>query len=104
MPKSIADVSTIDDLRQFVRETICTQRELLLAACQFKESMLVRSGRPWGLHFSVGGPRAVKYTAIWDVTRGSILFYECNGGRFLRIDLTACTELEDELAELMTAA
>lgn len=104
MSNSISDVSTLDDLRQFVRETICTRKELLPAACQFKENILVRSGRPWGLHFSVGGPRAVKYTAIWDSARQSVLFYDCNGGRFLRIDLTACTSLDGELAGLMTAA
>ena len=95
-----SDFSSLEGLRGFVERTICEQKHLLLGACQLHEKVLVRNGEPCGLHFTLSGPRAVQFSAIWDAARDTILFYDCNGDRFHRSDLTASAGLREELAGL----
>jgi hypothetical protein len=101
MNNRISDLSSLDDLRVFVQRTICDRRQLLLGAFQLHEEILVRQGEPCGLHFTLSGPRAVQFAAIWDATRHAILFYDCNGDRFHRSDLTGSAEISEELASLV---
>jgi hypothetical protein len=100
MNNGSSDLSSLDDLRGFVQRTICDQRQLLLGAFQFREQILVREGEPCGLRFILSGPRAVQFAAFWDATRHAILFYDCNGDRFHRSDLTGSAEISEELASL----
>ena len=100
MNNRISDLSSLDDLRVFVQRTICDQRQLLHGAFRFREKILVRQGEPCGLHFILSGPRAVQFAAIWDATRHAVLFYDCNGDRFHRSDLTGSAEISEELAGL----
>ncbi len=94
-------ISTLDDLRAFVEETICEQKHLLLGAFQFHEKILVRNGRPCSMHFFLSGPRAVQFSAIWDVARKSLFFYDCNGERFHMVHLLDdTTEANCELGRL----
>jgi hypothetical protein len=100
MAHGTTEVASLDDLRRFVERTICDQQHLLLGAFQFHEEVLVRHGQVCGLHFTLSGPRAVQYAAICDVARHTILFYDCNGERLHRSDLTVTAGLREELAGL----
>jgi hypothetical protein len=92
--------STLEDLRSFVQQAICDRQQLLLGAFQVHEQILLRHCKPCGLHFTLRGPRSVKFSAIWDAAGGTILFYDCNGDRFYQSDLPVSSGLREELAGL----
>jgi hypothetical protein len=88
----------VDDLRGYISETLCEYYELQNGAFQMTEKVLVRSGKPCGLYFCLHGPRAVRFTAIWETDSNQILFYGPQGERFLKTQL-----LEAPLLELAAA-
>ena len=94
-------VHSLRDLREFVQRTICDRYQLLLGAFQFYEKVLIRHGKPCGLHFTLHGPRAVQYSAIWDVARQTVLFYDSDGNRNHRSELTGVAEVQNELDRLV---
>jgi hypothetical protein len=100
MTKGISEFATLEDLRDFVQQTICERHQLLVGAFQFRERILVRCSKPCGLQFTLNGPRAVQFSAIWDADRRTILFYDSNGGRLHQSDLAASTGLQEEFASL----
>jgi hypothetical protein len=100
MTHGTTEVASLDDLRRFVERTICDQQHLLLGAFRFHEEVLVRNGQVCGLHFTLSGPRAVQYAAICDLARHTILFYDCNGERLRRSDLSFSAGLREELTGL----
>ena len=77
-----------DELRQFVRETLCGQDQLDLDQTPFFEALLTRSGRPCGLYFEIHGPRLVRSCAIWAGEEHRILFYNSMGERFAEVRLS----------------
>lgn len=83
----------LNDLRQFVLTTLCQQHELEPGAFPLSERVLVRAGKPCGVYFCLHGPRAVKFTAIWETDRNTILFYGATGERFARVQLVAAPKL-----------
>lgn len=101
MTDDISELASLEDLRGFVERKICEEAQFLSGAFDFHEQLLQRHGRPCGLHFTLRGPRAVQYSAIWDAACNTILFYGCRGERFQRIDLSECWQLPDELADLV---
>ena len=38
------------------------------------EKVLNRAGKPCGMYFCLQGPRAVRFTAIWETERNQVLF------------------------------
>ena len=100
MVNGISGISTLEDLRAFVEKTICDRNQLLVGAFKFHEQVVVRSGKPCGLHLTLCGPRAVEFSAIWDAHCHTILFYDCNGHRFQSSDLPHSAGLQRELAAL----
>ena len=100
MTNGISEVETLDDLRDFIQQAICDRNQLLVGAFQFHERVLVRHGEPCGLQFTLSGPRAVQFSAIWDAACCKILFYDCNGDRFHRSELAASFGLQEELMGL----
>lgn len=92
--------TSLEELRQCVQQIICDRGQLLPGAFQFDELVLKRHGQPCGLHFTLDGPRSVRFSAIWDAIRHTVLFYDCTGERFQRIDLPRSSSLHFELAEL----
>ncbi len=86
-------INELDDLRTFVHQTICENNELEVNAFLMTERILVRGGRPCGLYFCLHGPRAVKFTAIWETDRNSVLFYSATGQRVYRAQLTHAPSL-----------
>ncbi|NLS96356.1 MAG: hypothetical protein GXX96_29820 [Planctomycetaceae bacterium] len=87
MHTRLTQISNVDALREFVNETLCEHYELKLDAFEMTERVLRRGGRPCGMYFCLHGPRAVKFTAIWETDRNQILFYGSTGERFLKMQL-----------------
>jgi hypothetical protein len=84
----------LNELRNYVNETLCNHEQLEFGVFRFSERVLVRAGRPCGLHFCLHGPRAVRFTAIWETDGNTILFYSSTGERFQKTQLTAAPSLE----------
>ena len=82
-------ISTLEELREFVHQTLCQNQQLEFGAFAITERALVRNGSPCGLYFCLHGPRAVKFTAIWETDRNTVLFYGATGERFLTIRLAS---------------
>jgi hypothetical protein len=91
-------ISDLDDLRTFVQQTLCEINELEVDAFAMTQRILLRGGKPCGLYFCLHGPRSVKFTAIWETDRNSVLFYSATGQRVLRAQLTRAPTLEPVLA------
>ncbi|MBL9091506.1 MAG: hypothetical protein JNL96_09800 [Planctomycetaceae bacterium] len=87
-------LDNLNDLRQYVYETLCDRESLIRGAFHMSEQILVRQGRPCGMHFCLHGPRAVMITAIWETKQNSILFYDSTGLRFQKTKLVAAPMLE----------
>lgn len=80
-------------LRTFVQARICDQNQLEVGAYRMTERVLTRGGRPCGIFFCVHGPRSVKFTAIWETERNTILFYGSSGERLQRTQLRIAPDL-----------
>lgn len=87
-------IQTLDELREYVRTTLCHHLQLELHAFPLTERVLVRSDRPCGMFFCLHGPRAVKLSAIWETQRNTLLFYGSTGERFHKIRLAEAPPLE----------
>ena len=80
-------IHDINDLKEYVHKTICDQNELELGVFPFAERILARSGKPCGIFFCLYGPRSVKFTAIWEMERNTVLFYASSGERIMKTEL-----------------
>ncbi len=87
-------IRNLEDLRDYVNETLCNEYELQIDAFQLTERLLRRGGKPCGIYFCLHGPRAVKFTAIWETERNQILFYGSTGDRFQKTQLLDAPRLE----------
>lgn len=86
-------IKNLNELRNFIEQTICHENELEVKTFTITERILVRGGQPCGLYFCLHGPRAVKLTAIWETDRNSVLFYSASGERVRRSTLSAAPRL-----------
>jgi len=91
-------IDNLNDLRDYVHNTICQQNELQVGAFNITERVLVRGRRPCGIFFCLHGPRSVKLTAIWETDRNTILFYSSSGERVGRTQLIQAPVLAPSLA------
>jgi len=80
-------IYTVEQLRGYVNEILCEHNQLQQDAFAMTERVLRRGGRPCGIFFCLQGPRALRLTAIWDIERNQILFYNSTGERFQRTQL-----------------
>jgi hypothetical protein len=94
MLSSPEQINNVDGLKQYVVEALCEQNELELGAFPVSERMLVRAGTPCGLFFCLHGPRSVKFTAIWETERNTVLFYDSTGERIHKARLVGSLRLE----------
>jgi hypothetical protein len=86
-------ISDLEELREFVNETLCGYYELQLDAFRLTEHVLRRGSKPCGIYFCLHGPRAVKFAAIWESDRNQVLFYGAGGERVLKTQLTGTVSL-----------
>lgn len=91
-------VDNLEDLRDYVNTTLSEYYELQSGAFQMTEQVLVRSGKPCGIYFCLHGPRAVRFSAIWETDRNQVLFYGPQGERFLKTQLAESPLLESAAA------
>ncbi len=91
-------IESVQDLREYVNTTICDYQQLQKGAFTLTERILVRAGKPCGIYFCLHGPRATKFTAIWETDGNQVLFYGSRGERFLKIQLLDAPELEEAVA------
>ena len=96
-------ISSLAELRRFVNEIMCEHDGLEPGAFPVTERILVRGECPCGIFFCLHGPRSVKYTAIWETDRNSILFYGHDGERFRRVHLIDSSCLSPLPPELLAA-
>jgi hypothetical protein len=87
-------IDNMNDLREYVNGTICEQYQLQSGAFAMTERILLRGGKPCGIYFCLHGPRATRFSAIWETDRNQILFYGSGGERFQRTQLIEALELE----------
>jgi hypothetical protein len=86
-------IESVRDLREYVNTTICDYYQLQ-GAYRLTERVLIRGDKPCGIYFCLHGPRAVKFTAIWETDRNQVLFYGSRGERFLKTQLLEAPQLE----------
>ena len=91
-------IQTLDALRDFVNEVLCEHSELETGAFRLTERILVRADRPCGIYFCLHGPRAVKFSAIWETQHNTLLFYGSTGERFHKVQLVEAPRLEEAAA------
>ena len=80
----IHPINNLTDLRESVNATLCEIFQLQLGVFPMSEKALNRAGKPCGIYFCLHGPRAVRFTAIWETERNQILFYGPSGERVLK--------------------
>ena len=91
-------IKNLDNLREFVTKTFCLQHQLVLGAFRMTEHPLLRKGKPCGILFCLHGPRAVKFTAIWETERNTVLFYGSAGERLEKVQLDGAVPAIDRAA------
>lgn len=84
----------LEDMREFVQRVLCEHNQLEAGAFPMTERILTRSAKPCGVYFCLHGPRAVKFSAIWETERNTVLFYGATGERFHRVQLIEAPRLE----------
>jgi hypothetical protein len=87
-------IQTLDDLRNYVNTILCQHNQLEIDAFPLTERILIRADRPCGIYFCLHGPRAVKFSAIWETQHNTVLFYGSTGQRFHKIQLVEAPRLE----------
>jgi hypothetical protein len=75
-------LASLEAVRDHVLKTLCAHDQLDPNQTPLRQSVILRSGRPCGLFFSLEGPRMVKTYAVWAGEEDRILFYDSNGTRF----------------------
>ena len=94
MPSSSQRIHNLEGLKQFVVTTLCNHDQLEIGAFPVTQRILVRSGKPCGIFFCLHGPRSVKFTAVWETERNTVLFYGSTGERFMKTQLVSAPCLE----------
>ena len=98
MLTALRPLQSLDELREYVNEILCEHNQLEVGAFPMTERILVRRGQPCGIYFCLHGPRAVKFSAIWETQQNSVLFYGSGGERIGRTQLAEAPQLEQAAA------
>jgi hypothetical protein len=93
MSEVVVSLSTFDELRSFVRKTLCEQDALDQAQTPFYQTPILRRGRTMGVLFHVEGPRLLKTSAMWMSDEGRIVFYNSSGQRMRDVKLSEGPEI-----------
>ena len=87
-------IDSLEDLREYIYTTLCDHCQLQPGAFDMTERTLLRGNSPCGIYFCLHGPRATKFTAIWETDRNQILFYASDGERFQKTQLLHAPRLD----------
>ena len=94
----IRQIDNVEDLRDYINFTLCEHYQLQRESFQMTEHVLIRAGKPCGIYFCLSGPRAVRFSAIWETDCNQILFYGPQGERFMKTQLLEAPLLESAAA------
>ena len=84
----------LQDLKDLIYQTLCEHEQLEIGVFPMTERVLTRRTEPCGILFCLHGPRSVKFTAIWETDRNTVLFYGASGERFHKLRLAKAPDLE----------
>jgi hypothetical protein len=98
MATRLLQIDSLDGLREYISETISDYYELKNGAFPITEKVLIRAGKPCGIYYCMLGPRAVRFSAIWETDRNQVLFYGPRGERVLKTQLAEAPILESSAA------
>jgi hypothetical protein len=82
MAMLVVPLPTFDQIREFVRQTLCDRDRLAPEQTHLRQALIQRRGRPCGLFFQIEGPRLLRTHAVWAGDENRILFYDSTGSRF----------------------
>ena len=88
MLNTTATLPTLDELRQYVHAQLCAKESLLEDQFVTQEEPLLMRGCVCGRQFQLHGPRSIRLGAIWASDKNLIYFYDTQGERYLRVQLT----------------
>ncbi|MDR2117729.1 MAG: hypothetical protein LBP87_15230 [Planctomycetaceae bacterium] len=95
---TIDSIESLSDLKCFVYRTLCHDHDLMVNAFPTSETILKRGQlQPCGMMFCLHGPRAVKFSAIWEKDSNRILFYGPTGKRYSQVEVKNIHFSFDEL-------
>ncbi len=86
-------IRDLNDLRDYIYETICEQNDFEVGAFELTERILIRAGQPCGIFFCLHGPRSIQLTAIWENDGNTIWFYGSTGERIQKTQLKSSVEM-----------
>jgi hypothetical protein len=78
----VVPLSTLTELRDYVRRTLCDRDRLDVDQSRLRQGLVRKHGKPCGLFFQVEGPRLLRTYAVWAGDEDRILFYDSTGERF----------------------
>jgi hypothetical protein len=88
MESPVVSLPTIDLLRQYARDVLCSRDRLDPAQASLRQAAIHRGGRPCGIFFQVMGPLRQKAYAVWAADEHRLLFYDASGVRFAEAKLS----------------
>ena len=93
MQQESVEIENLDQLRNFVSDTLCQKNDFEQGVFQITERILTKCGKLCGVFFCLHGPRSVKLTAVWESEKNAVFFYGSTGERFQKIMLAGSPEL-----------
>lgn len=91
-------VESLDELRDYVHETLCAAENLLADQFETEQSPLYMKDRICGMQFSLRGLRSVRLGAVWAADQNVLYFYNAKGERYRKVRLNHRIPLQ-QLAE-----
>ena len=95
MGEPVVALPSFEELREYVRKTLCDQDALDPAQTPFFRTVVRRGGRPCGVVFHVEGPRLLKTSAVWAADTDRIIFYDSTGQRTRDVRLSEAPSIAD---------
>lgn len=89
-----ATIEDLDQLHNYVHETLCESENLLADQFRTTRRALFTRGELCGIEFSLQGLRAVRLGAIWAADQNVIYFYNAKGERAIKVKLAQRLKLE----------
>ena len=87
MEEKLLDFGSIDELREFIRQKLGQQENLLAEQFPMTETKLRQGGTECGRQFVLHGPRSVRLIAIWVAAQNELYFYDTLGKRSEKMKL-----------------
>lgn len=80
-PLTAPPLGSHESIRQYVNQKLCELENLEPDHFPLSERTLERAGSPCGVMFVLHGPRQLQVSAVWEIDRNQIWFYNAIGER-----------------------